>query len=333
MLRFARSLSAVAVTTLFWAGISACGSSGDVAGGSDGSGGVGGERGPATSTGPSSSRASTGSPASSSATATTSTGGGATGGAGGSSSAAGGGGGDPTQGHIQHVIVIVKENHTFDNYFGSFPGVEGTTTFTAPDGSQQTAPAAADIVRDMCHSHDCALADWDGGQMTWGSDPAANQNNDYQAWAQYDGTSIPNYWAYAEHFTLADHFFANVLGPSFPGHTFVLAAQAGWATDNPGGGFIPSPYWGCDESSDNTVEVLDDGTCTTKDVAPCFDIPSVPTVLPPGVSWKFYGTNFYLLPEIWSMFDAIDPIRNTPLWNNIVDATELTTDIQNHTLP
>src|SRR5215831_4313907 len=27
---------------------------------------------------------------------------------------------------IHHVIVIVKENHTFDNYFGAFPGAEGT---------------------------------------------------------------------------------------------------------------------------------------------------------------------------------------------------------------
>jgi phospholipase C len=26
---------------------------------------------------------------------------------------------------IAHVIIIVKENHTFDNYFGTFPGAEG----------------------------------------------------------------------------------------------------------------------------------------------------------------------------------------------------------------
>jgi len=26
---------------------------------------------------------------------------------------------------IDHVIIIVKENHTFDNYFGTFPGVNG----------------------------------------------------------------------------------------------------------------------------------------------------------------------------------------------------------------
>ena len=26
---------------------------------------------------------------------------------------------------IQHVVIIVKENHAFDNYFGRFPGADG----------------------------------------------------------------------------------------------------------------------------------------------------------------------------------------------------------------
>src|SRR6266705_2026678 len=28
---------------------------------------------------------------------------------------------------IQHVVIIMMENHTFDNYFGTFPGVNGIT--------------------------------------------------------------------------------------------------------------------------------------------------------------------------------------------------------------
>ena len=34
---------------------------------------------------------------------------------------------------IEHVVIIVKENHTFDNYFGTFPGAAGTTEAHAPD--------------------------------------------------------------------------------------------------------------------------------------------------------------------------------------------------------
>src|SRR6202521_5420867 len=26
---------------------------------------------------------------------------------------------------VDRVVIIVKENHTFDNYFGTFPGAEG----------------------------------------------------------------------------------------------------------------------------------------------------------------------------------------------------------------
>ena len=66
-------------------------------------------------------------------------------------------------------------------------------------------------------------------------------------------------------FTLGDHFFANVLGPSFPGHTFVLAAQAGWATGNPDT-TSPHPYWGCDQAlerhacrSSTTATLHDEG--------------------------------------------------------------------------
>ncbi len=35
---------------------------------------------------------------------------------------------------IEHVAIIVKENQTFDNYFGTFPGANGESTLPhAPD--------------------------------------------------------------------------------------------------------------------------------------------------------------------------------------------------------
>jgi phospholipase C len=249
-----------------------------------------------------------------------------------SSTGSGQGGGALASIPIRHVVVIVKENHTFDNYFGSFPGAEGTTTCQLKSG---TIPCgkAPDLPRDMCHTHDCALADWDLGKMDgFEQDPAANQNGDYLAWSQYDGTTIPNYWAYAQAYALGDHFFANVLGPSFPGHMFVLAAQAGWATDNPQTQ-VTHPYWGCDQSAGTTCPILAGGTCAAQQVFPCFKIPSIPDVLPMGIDWKFYGSNFYVLPEVWSMFDGIDGIRNGPGWANVVNASQFVSDLQAKTLP
>ncbi len=44
---------------------------------------------------------------------------------------------------VEHVVIIVKENHSFDNYFGSFPGVNGSILPAAQD-----PPAGGDPRRD-----------------------------------------------------------------------------------------------------------------------------------------------------------------------------------------
>jgi len=230
---------------------------------------------------------------------------------------------------IKHVVIVVKENHTFDNYFGSFPGADGISQILTSSGLI-TPPRAPDrTLRDLCHSHDCALTDYAGGAMSgWDAVDGSSVNGDNLAYAQYQEDDIPNYWQYARHFTLADRFFANELGPSFPGHTFVLAGQVGWATGNPNT-TITHPYWGCDQPDSTRVTIQNQTTCEDEEVFPCFDIPSVPDVLPAGVDWKFYGTNFYLLSEVWSMFDAISSIRNGPGWANVVNASEFDGDVDN----
>src|SRR5215470_6564204 len=236
---------------------------------------------------------------------------------------------------IKHVVVIVKENHTFDNYFGTFPNAEGTTKALTKRGMIDCPHAPDSTPRDLDHHHSAALVDWAGGAMDgWDDVAGSTVNGDDLAYAQYHESDIPNYWAYARTFTLGDHFFANVLGPSFPGHLVVLAAQAGWAFANPdANSALPQLYWGCDNQTTTTVAVEDPQTCTTKQVFPCFKIPSVPDLLPAGVTWKFYGSNHFLPPEIWSMFDAVDSIRHGPGWANVVDIASWDTDIANHQLP
>ena len=234
---------------------------------------------------------------------------------------------------IHHVVVIVKENHTFDNYFGSFPGAEGTTTCKTSTGTIPCPEAPDSTSRDMCHQHSCALADWDNGKMDgFDTGDTSNTKHDTLNYAQYHESDIPNYWTYARTFTLGDHFFANVLGSSFPGHAFVLAAQSGWSTGNPNLQ-ISHPYWGCDQDPSTRVDILDHGSCTDTQVFPCFKIPSVPDILPTGVDWKFYGSNFYIFPEVWSMFDAIDSVRNGPGWSNVVTSDHFDSDVKGGTLP
>jgi phospholipase C len=98
------------------------------------------------------------------------------------------------------VVIIVKENHAFDNYFGKYPGVEGDAAL---------APAHNPPTADPLHTHEAWLK------------RATNAVK-----AQYDSSAIPAYWAYAHQFALCDHFFTDVAGPSTPNHLMLIAGDS-----------------------------------------------------------------------------------------------------------
>jgi phospholipase C len=101
---------------------------------------------------------------------------------------------------IQHVVIIVKQNHTFDNYFGTFPGANG-----------YSYPHAADPVPDPPHDHAAWLRSVQRGT-------AVQQ--------QYLMDDIPAYWAYAQQYTLCDNYFTDVASQSEPNHLFLIAADS-----------------------------------------------------------------------------------------------------------
>ncbi len=246
----------------------------------------------------------------------------------------------PPPGHIDHLVVIVLENHTFDSLFATFPGAEGQTHFTTSTGSFDAPHAPNALPRDLCHTHECALTAWDGGAMDgWESVQNADRNGDHLAWAQYQASDIPGFWQLAQHYALADHFFSSMLGPSFPGHTFLVAGQAGWSLGNPSNALLGSllPIWGCDDPAGTTVQVLQGGSCTVETPKPCFQIPSAPDVLQPGMTWKFYGTGVtvpFLGDEIvWSMFDAVKPVRQSSSWSDVVKYSHFADDLNSGNLP
>ena len=106
---------------------------------------------------------------------------------------------------IQHVVIIVKENHCFDNYFGTFPGADGMTMPRSPNPP----------TKDPNHSH---------GAWLTRKTTAVQQ--------QFVEADIPAYFAYARQFTLCDRFFTAVTGPSWPNHLMLIAADSPFI-DNP----------------------------------------------------------------------------------------------------
>ena len=79
-------------------------------------------------------------------------------------------------GKIQHVIVIMQENRSFDNYFGTFPGADGIPmqngqpTVCAPDPLSGTCAKPYHDTRDVTlyggpHTAQYAAVDINGGKM------------------------------------------------------------------------------------------------------------------------------------------------------------------------
>lgn len=235
---------------------------------------------------------------------------------------------------IQHIVFIIKENRTFDNYFGTFPGANGATSGTLSTGQTISLGHTPDATPcDIGHSYQNARQAMDGGKMDkFDLIPQcliSTQGDIPLSYTQLTQQDIPNYWTYAQNFVLADNMFSSLAGPSFPNHLYSVAAQSGGAINVPVGG-----SWGCDAVSTTTVQVMDNQGSIT-DMFPCFDFQTIADSLQTsGISWKYYAPGQGQSGYIWSAFNAIKHIRETALWNtNVVPDTQFEADATSGDLP
>ena len=142
-------------------------------------------------------------------------------------------------------------------------------------------------------------------------------------YTQYGQEQIPNYWALASNFVLADEFFTSVHGPSFPNHLFTIAAQSAGAIDNPSG-----RIWGCDAPPGTTVPIIQ-ANGQRDYPRPCFEIKTVADSLnSASLSWRYYGASEGARGYQWSPFDAVRHIRKGPQWKtNVLPVTQFIGDI------
>ncbi len=144
---------------------------------------------------------------------------------------------------IEHVVVLIQENRSFDHYFGTFPGARGFADakpsvlaqpgYPAPgfdgkllpfhlstSGQPQCFP---DITHDWGPQHES----WNGGAMNGFvrahlavDGPSAGP----ATMGYYEQQDIPFYRALAEAYTLCDGYYCSVIGPTYPNRLMSISA-------------------------------------------------------------------------------------------------------------
>jgi phospholipase C len=124
---------------------------------------------------------------------------------------------------LENIVVLMQENHSFDNYFGLFPGADGLPS-CAPLTRARTL-----CVEGPPHNIEEAVIEAAGAVV----DPEKFRLiGGAKALTYYTGEDLPFYWALADRFTLCDRYFSSVLGPTTINRTFSVAAAAGTLRDN-----------------------------------------------------------------------------------------------------
>ncbi|HLB21641.1 MAG TPA: alkaline phosphatase family protein [Solirubrobacteraceae bacterium] len=148
--------------------------------------------------------------------------------------------------NIQHVVMIMQENRSFDSYFGTYPGANGIPAgICVPDplngGCVAPFHDALDKNAGGPHGRAAALKDINGGSMDGfieraeaakncsGTDPNCSQcvGADAQACTEvmgyHDAREIPNYWAYAQNYVLQDRMYEAELSASEHEHNALVS--------------------------------------------------------------------------------------------------------------
>jgi phospholipase C len=239
------------------------------------------------------------------------------------------------QNPIKHIIFIVKENRSFDHYFGTFPGARGATSGMLSTGQVMALGHTPDQSRDIGHDWYSAIEVTDNGNMDrFDLNYSGNQGGDYLAYTQLTQADIPNYFAYARNFVLADNMFSSEHGPSLPNHIYTIAASAN--------GIISVPNldsrnysWGCDtDIAAMTVQVIDpQGNITNQ--FPCFDFQTLGDQMDAAsVSWKYYAPVFGQRGYTFSVYNNVRHIRYGSDWiNNVVPEGQFIADALAGNLP
>ena len=249
---------------------------------------------------------------------------------------------------IQHIVLLVQENRSFDNFFATFPGADGTTTGQLKN---KTIPLHVAKLNSKCsygHLYPGYRRDYNGGKMNGfyleGGDtgnakgcPVKAGKGPYQ---YVNPKAIAPYWQIAQQYVLADHMFQTQGSGSFTAHQDLIRGGTTfdeYQTES----FVDVPDhapWGCDAPEYTVTTYLLAQTSHPKykyhqGPFPCSsDFASSASYYrtlrdlldAQNVSWKYYvpALTEHNSGNLWNAFDVIAPVRYGNEWTTNVVSPE-----------
>ncbi len=150
---------------------------------------------------------------------------------------------------IDTIVIVMMENRSFDHLLGNLPAAGqpdvavAALDATNPDGKGQ--PVARFHLKDYCfddtnHSWSGSRTEWHGGKndgFVLANDLAHRKNaihdpEGHRAMGFYDQNDLPFLYALASSFSIGDHYFCSLLGPTVPNREFLYAATSFGVTFN-----------------------------------------------------------------------------------------------------
>lgn len=250
--------------------------------------------------------------------------------------------GNPVSQYIKHVVVIIQENRSFENFFAGYPGANAPTYGCAASGTRirerrfssgSGCPSGDTEVPlhaitfdgpDLKHDWDSSMTDWDNGRMD-GFYQYGQKHGQYEAYAYVKESLVAPYWDMAEQYVLADEMFPTEFGGSFTGHLTLVAGTDDLTPTHAEVDFPSKPPDDCDSPPGTTSSYVDSKRHVHRFAGPfpCFDQwkTMAQDLDNAGVSWKYYATKV-LDGGLWEPYEASKYVRYGPDWSKDIIAPQ-----------
>lgn len=264
---------------------------------------------------------------------------------------------------IKHVVIVVQENRTFNDFFATYPGADGTITAQAGPNSNCSPPIQYEqtvyltkmplvLPKDLNHRFSGYSTAWDGGKLD-GFDKVPNGKGIPECLYPYqytDPSQIQPYWSMAQQYTLAEHMFTTQGSDSFTAHQDLI--RGGTLVQN-GKSLVDLPScsgtkckWGCDAPPGTHTSLITQGNnyikYRGKGPFPCsknfkLSYPTLRDLLDAmSISWKYYVPAMNQINgKLFNAFDAVAAVRYGSEWSSNISSpeTNVITDAENGALP